>query len=151
LVHKEFGVGPTSGIATGQDYREVMEYVDALHSRGIQITLSGDYLNSNPPTMEYNEATYFLVNDGSDYVSGISQTPLNFWSGFEVDLGSPLGPREYLPSGLWTRRFTGGVVYTDPPEGSTQTVRLGKRMRSPNLGEVESVTLAPAQGAVLVG
>jgi hypothetical protein len=30
-------------------------------------------------------------------------------------------------------------------------VPLGKRMRSPNLGEVESVTLAPGQGAVLIG
>jgi streptogramin lyase len=151
VMHKEFGVGPTSAINTNQDYREVMEYVDALHTRGIHVTMAGDYLNNNLPTMEYNEATYFLVNDGSDYVSGVNQTPLSFWPGFEVDLGSPLGPREYLPNGLWTRRFTGGVIYADPPEGTTQTIQLPKRMRSPNLGEVEAVTLAPAQGAVLVG
>jgi hypothetical protein len=52
---------------------------------------------------------------------------------------------------LWTRRFSRGVVYTVEPQGATQTIRLGKLMHGAVWGSVESLTLGPKQGAVLVG
>ena len=100
--------------------------------------------------MEYNLATYFLINNGDDFVSGVNQTPLNWWSGFNVNLGEALGPRERSASGVWTRRFSRGVVYTVEPGASTQTIALGRRLHSAEWGSVESITLAPRQGAVLV-
>ena len=124
VMTKEFGVGPTAGINTGKDYGEFIEYVDALHAKGIHVTLGGDYHNNNVPTMEYNLATYFLINNGGDFVSGTNQVPGNFWAGFEVDLGEALGPSERSVTGLWSRRFVGGRVYTVEPGAPVETIAL---------------------------
>jgi hypothetical protein len=147
----EYGVGPTSGINTPGGYAEFMQYTDTLHGKGIELTLTGDRRHRDVPTMEYNLATYFLINNGGDYVNATEQTPESFWSGFEVNLGNALGPRERLPSGLWTRKFAGGVVYTLEPGAATQTVKLAKVMHSAEWGSVSSITLSPGQGAVLTG
>jgi Hypothetical glycosyl hydrolase family 15 len=151
VVDKEFGVGPTAQITTSKDYGELFEYIDALHGKGIAVTMAGDYQSNNVPTMEYNLATYFLINDGHDYVSGVNQTPENWWAGFDVNLGNALSPRERSPSGLWTRAFSGGRVYTLEPGAATQTIRLGKPMHSAQWGTTESLTLKAGQGAVLTG
>jgi hypothetical protein len=151
VVTKEFGVGPTAGINTAQDYAEFMQYVDALHAKGVHTSMTGDYGpgGNTEAVREYNLATYFLVSDGDDFVNGLNQTPLNWWSGFNVNLGEPTSGRERLSGGLWTRRFSGGVVYTLEPGATRQTVRLGKPMRSALWGTVESVTLKEREGAVL--
>lgn len=151
LLCKEFGVGPTSGIATASDYENFLNFAGELQSKGVHITLAGDYKNNNVPTMEYNLATYFLINDGHDYVSGVAQTPENWWTGFDVQLGAALGPRERSGSGVWQRHFARGVVYTLEPGEATQTIRLGGPMHSAEWGTVESVTLSAGEGAVLVG
>ena len=153
IVTKEFGVGPTAGINSPQDYAEFMQYVDTLHAKGIHTTMTGDNRTggSTVAVMEYNLATYFLIDDGGDFVNGVNQFPTNEWPGFNVSLGNATTPRERSPSGVWTRRFTGGVVYTVEPGAATQTINLGKPMHSAEWGTVESVTLAAKQGAVLVG
>jgi hypothetical protein len=152
LVTKEFGVGPTSGINSAQDYAEFMQYVDTLHAKGIHLTMTGDTGagGSTVAVMEYNLATYFLVNDGRDYVNGVDQSPTNWWPGFDVSVGHATSPRERSAAGVWTRRFTGGVVYTVEPGAATRTIKLGKPMHSAEWGTVESVTLAAKQGVVLV-
>jgi hypothetical protein len=152
IVTKEFGVGPTAGINTASEYGEFFQYVDTLHAKGVHISMTGDYgSGGNTVTVrEYNLATYFLVNDGNDYVNGLNQTPGNWWKGFNVKLGEALGPRERSSSGIWTRRFSNGVVYTLEPGAATQTIQLAEPMRSAEWGRVTSVTLAAQQGAVLV-
>jgi hypothetical protein len=152
VVTKEFGVGPTAAINTPQDYAEFMQYVDALHAKGIHTTMTGDNRpgGSTVAVMEYNLATYFLVNDGRDFVNGVNQFPTNWWPGFDVSLGSAPTPRERSATGVWTRKFAGGVVYTVEPGAATQTIKLPKPMHSAEWGTVESVTLAAKQGAVLV-
>jgi len=147
----EFGVGPTSGIDTANKYDEFMEYAAALHAKGIALSLTGDRFNNNVPTIEYNLATYFLLNEGGDYASGPHQSPTSWWSGFDVDLGTALAGRERLPSGVWTRRFTRGVVYTVEPRAGTRTINLKSTMHSAEWGDVRSLTLSGGQGAVLVG
>jgi len=151
MMTKEFGVGPSAGINTGQDYREFFEYVDALHEKGIDITMAGDPHADNVPTMEYNLATYFLIDEGGDYVNGHDQTPGDWWRGFNVNLGTPLHARERLTGGLWRRRFSGGVVYTVEPGAAAKTITLPTTMRSAEWGEVQSLTLDAQEGAVLVG
>jgi hypothetical protein len=151
VICKEFGVGPSAGITSAQDYGEFMQYADALHARGIDLTLTGDRFNNNVPTMEYNLATYFLINDGGDYVTGTDQTPAGWWNGFDVNLGNALGPRERLSGGVWTRRFSAGVVYTVEPQAPAQTIALGRTMHSAQWGDLSSLTLGAGQGAVLVG
>jgi hypothetical protein len=147
----EFGVGPTSGIGSPQEYEEFMRYADTLHAKGIGLTLSGDRYNNNVPTMEYNLATYFLINNGLDYITGTDQTPARWWGGFNVDLGGASSPREALAGGVWTRRFAHGVVYTVAPGAGAYTINLSHTMYSAEWGSVQSVTLAGGQGAVLSG
>jgi hypothetical protein len=151
MICVEFGVGPTSGINSPHEYVEFLRYADTMHAKGIHLTLTGDKNARNVPTMEYNLATYMLLNDGGDYVTGTALTPLTWWNGFDVSLGPALGPRQREASGLWTRRFAGGVVYTLEPGAPTQTVNLGKTMHSAEWGAVQSLTLAGGQGAVLAG
>jgi hypothetical protein len=152
VVTKEFGVGATAGITTPQDYAEFMQYVDTLHAKGIHTTMTGDNRpgGTTVAVMEYNLATYFLVDDGRDFVNGVNQFPTNWWPGFDVSLGNATTHRERSGSGVWTRKFSGGVVYTVEPGAATQTIKLGKPMHSAEWGTVESVTLAAQQGAVLV-
>jgi hypothetical protein len=153
VVTKEFGVGPTAGINDAKDYGEFMQYVDVLHAKGIHTTMTGDNRpgGSTVAVMEYNLATYFLITDGRDFVNGVNQFPTNQWPGFDVNLGGATTDRERSATGLWTRRFSGGVVYTVEPGAATQTIKLGKPMHSGEWGTVESVTLAAKQGAVLAG
>jgi hypothetical protein len=152
IVTKEFGVGPSATINTGQQYAELLTYVDTLHAKGIHVVMTGDDASRTVSTMEYNLATCLLANDGGDFVNQTRQKPRRLWKGFAVDLGTALGPRERSSSGVWSRRFSGGVVYTVEPGAPTQTIQLGKRMRSAEWGKkVESVTLAAGQGAVLAG
>jgi hypothetical protein len=150
IVTKEFGVGPNAAITTAQDYAELMTFIDTLRAKGIHVVMAGDKPN-RVRTNEYNLATCLLVNDGGDFVSQINGRPGRFWKGWAVDLGSALGTRERSSSGLWTRRFTGGVVYTVEPGGATQTIKLGKKMHSAQWGTRESVTLEAERGAVFEG
>jgi hypothetical protein len=150
LVTKEFGVGPTSIINTAQDYAEYMTYADTLRAKGIHVVMTGDPNSSNVPTMEYNLATCLLISDGKDFVNAAKQKR-RFWRGFAVNLGAALGGRARSSSGVWSRRFAGGVVYTVEPGAPTQTIQLGKRMLSAEWGKVSAVTLAAEQGAVLAG
>jgi Hypothetical glycosyl hydrolase family 15 len=151
ILCKEFGVGPTSGIGSASDYASFMKYVDTLHGKGIHIDMTSDYQNYNPPTLEYNLATYFLVNDGGDYVGGADPRSTSPWSPrFDVNLGNATSGRSRSASGVWTRTFTNGVVYTVEPGASTQTITLPAPMKEINTGNtVSSVTLGPASGVVL--
>lgn len=149
LVSKEFGVGPDSGIDTAQDYAEFMTYADTLREKGIHLVMTGEHRRHSVSTLEYNLATFLLINDGGDYINEAPTKPKRFWPGFEVNLGKALSARERSSSGVWSRRFSGGVVYTVEPGAPTQTIKLGKKMRSVEWGEVESVTLSAQQGAVL--
>ena len=88
IVTKEFGVGPSAAIETASDYRELFEFIDALHAKGIHVTMTGDRASKSGQTMEYNLATYLLANDGGDLINGTEQTPASWWPGFDVNLGT---------------------------------------------------------------
>jgi hypothetical protein len=150
IVTKEFGVGPDAGINTAQDYGELFQYIDALHAKGIHVTMAGDQNGKSAPELEYNLATYLLANNGGDFINGADQTPTHWWRGFDVNLGDAVTQRERSPTGVWKRVFTGGAVYTVEPGAARHTIRLSKPMRSLRLGRVQSVTLAAGQGAVLL-
>jgi hypothetical protein len=150
MLCKEFGVGPTSGIDTASDYANFLSFTDELRAKGIHITMTGDRNSPTAATMEYNEATYLLINDGHDYISGWSQSPLNWWPGFSVNLGQATDERHPWDNVL-RRDFTGGMTLVNPPGSSTQTVSLPSAMKTTTGATVTSVTLAPASGAVLTG
>jgi hypothetical protein len=113
--------------------------------------MTGDHNSNNVPTMEYNVATYLLANDGGDFVNGTEQTPGNWWTGFDVDLGNVVTARERSPSGVWSRAFARGMVYVVEPGAASQTIKLPRPMHSAEWGTVESLRLSAGQGAVLAG
>src|SRR5205807_1847261 len=112
--------------------------------------MSGDL--ATVPAEEFNLATYFLNNDGGDYVTTVEESPENWWPGHDIKLGAAVSPRERESSGLWKRTFTEGVAYTlEPGATSDQTVKSapGSTWLTIEGREVTEVTLAPGTGAVL--
>jgi hypothetical protein len=150
MLCKEFGVGPSSGIDTASDYANFLNFTDELRAKGIHISMTSDPSSPTVATMEYNEATYLLINDGHDYINGSRQTPLNWWGGFSVNLGQATDERHAWGNVL-RRDFTGGMTLVNPPGSSAQTVSLPTAMQTTTGATVTSVTLAPASGAVLTG
>lgn len=123
-------------------------FVDEVHALGRGIVLAGSA--SDVPGMEYNLASYFLLSSGDDAVSASGQTPDNWWSGWNVNLGEATGGRRTWNNVL-RRDFTGGMVLVNPPEARTQTISLPTPMQEISGNLVTSVTLGPASGVVLAG
>lgn len=126
----------------------LLSLVDQVHSLGRGVVLAG--AASEQPGMEYNLASYFEISDGNDAVGSSGQTPANWWSGFEVNLGEAVDVR-HLWNGLLRRDFTNGMALVNPPGAPTLTVTLPGSMRNTAGSLVSTVTLAPASGAVLTG
>jgi hypothetical protein len=121
-------------------------YIDSLHALGRGVVLEGGA--RDPRGMEYNLASYLLVSNGNDAVSGGGQTPSSWWPGWDVNLGEATDARHGF-GGLLRRDFTGGIVLVNPPGAATQTVALPAAMRDVAGNLVQSVTLPAASGAVL--
>jgi hypothetical protein len=126
----------------------LLSFVDQVHALGRGVVLDGT--SSEPQGLTYNLASYLLVSDGSDAVSGGGQTPESWWSGWSVSLGEASGPR-YTWDHLLRRDFAGGMVLVNPPGEPTETVDLPAPMRNAEGATVISVTLAAASGAILQG
>jgi alpha-galactosidase len=97
---------------------------------------------------EYGLAGYFLVSTGKDQISDYATTPDNWWSGYNVNLGTPLGPYSYS-NGLFRRDFTGGVVLLNEPGGGAKTINVGSGYSDLNGAGTQSVTLGARRAAIL--
>jgi Hypothetical glycosyl hydrolase family 15 len=126
----------------------LLSYVDQVHALGRGVIMDGT--SSEPQGLSYNLASYFLVSDGNDAVSGGDQTPTNWWSGWSVNLGEASGPR-YTWGHLLRRDFSDGMVLVNQPGEPTETVSLPTPMQNAEGATVTSVTLAPASGVILTG
>jgi hypothetical protein len=123
-----------------------MAYIDEVHSKGTNVLLE----QYGTDGTEYALAGYFLTGDGGDLFADDSMTPNNWWSGYDVDLGSALAGR-YTWNGLIRRDFDNGVVLMNPPGKPTVTAALGSAMTKVDGQVVSSVTLASRTGIVLLG
>jgi Hypothetical glycosyl hydrolase family 15 len=140
-----------SGLTGGNgslSFTAMLAYVDQVHALGRSVVLDG--AASDPQGMEYNLASYFLVSAGGDAVSARGQTPANWWSGFDVNLGEASDARHGW-SNVLRRDFSGGMVLVNPPGAPTQTIALASPMRDVSGNAVGSLTLPPASGVVLLG
>ncbi len=152
-VDKANGVNEAADITTKADFEEFLKYVEYLQGDKLFIVMDGE--SESLAEKEYNLATYFLINDGTDYVSGDNQHPKGttepevLWPGYSVNLGVASGQKELTSSGYYTRAFERGVVYVNPPQAETKTIKLSKTMETPEGGEESSVTLKGGEGAVL--
>jgi hypothetical protein len=140
-----------SGLTGGEgqwSLHALLRYVDQVHALGRNVVMDGT--SSKLQGLAYNLASYFLISDGNDAVSGDGQTPTSWWSGWNVDLGEASGPR-YSWNHLLRRDFAGGMVLVNQPGEPTQTVSLPTPMQNAEGVTVTSVTLAPSSGAILTG
>jgi len=122
-------------------------HVDWLHTRGLSVVFDADADDDRP--REYGLAAYFLISSGSDGLGNESGgTPADWWPGYDVSLGDDLGPR-YAWNGLLRRDFARGTVLLNEPDQDPQTVDLGGVYADLAGRRRVSVTLGPAEGAIL--
>ncbi|HEV2922608.1 MAG TPA: putative glycoside hydrolase [Solirubrobacteraceae bacterium] len=125
-----------------------LAYVDQVHALGRGTVLAGTA--NDQQGLEYNLASYFLTSTGNDAVSGNDQTPENWWTGWNVNLGQATGAR-YVWGGALRRDFAGGMVLVNPPGAATRAISLPTPMQDASGNTVGSVTLSAASGVVLTG
>ncbi len=145
----EFGVNNpdlTGGTGIGS-LNSLLDYIDRLHVVNAAAIIGGIPLDT--AAREYALANYFLVSAGLDAMDDMVTTPDNWWTGFEVNLGSPLGART-IWNNLLRRDFTGGIALVNPPQSSTITVDLPATYKRVDGTSVTSITLGASQGAVLL-
>ncbi len=100
---------------------------------------------------EYDLANYFLMNSGDDLLGeqNLNWTkPTTWWSGFDTELGAPLGDR-YVWNGAIRRDFENGMVLVNPPDRAELVLNLPGSFKRLNGGSVSSVTLTAKHGVVL--
>lgn len=150
-INLERGIASDGGLTGGTGYWSVynwFNYVDGVHSLGKGVNLGQYTLNGTG--LQYGLASYFLLSTGADFISDQTSTPDNWYNGYNVNLGNPLGPRTYN-NGIFQRNFSGGIVLLAEPNLGTQTVQLGGSYQDLNGNWVSSVTLSGWQGAILLG
>jgi hypothetical protein len=135
-------VGMTGKYSVG----DFLGYVDLAHSFGKNVVYDELYHNG-----DYGLAGYFLINNGNDALGDQTVTPVNWWTGYNVNLGAPQGPR-YVWYNLLRRDFAQGFVLLNPPQTAAVTVTLpGPMTKLDDGSSISSITLNPGQAVVLTG
>lgn len=152
-INLERGVNDP-GLTGGTGYwslNRLFAFIDNVHSNGKGVILDGEaWVGSDSDTArEYSLACYFLISTGSDMVGDTSQTPSRWWNGFTTDLGKAQGGR-YSWQNLWRRDFAGGIALVNPPGSSPMVVTLPAPFIRLDGSVVNSLTLNPATGTVLL-
>jgi len=150
-VNLERGIGSDPNLTGGTgewSVHALFAYVDRVHALGRGVTLE-DYAVDRP-TQQYALAGYFLISSGNDRMGDSTTNPANWWAGYDVDLGTPLGGRTY-ENGIFERKFTCGMVLLGEPGASRRTVNLGAALANMEGHLVRSVELSGRQGIVLRG
>lgn len=152
IINKEAGIGSDPGLQGGTgiwSLNSLFGYIDRIHAAGKHVTMAEYTLDRTG--QEYALAGYFMISTGGDRYGDRSTFPTNWWSGFDVNLGSALGPRTYNNNGIYQRMFTGGMVLLNDPWGPVQNIPLNGTYSRVDGTVVTSVTLGPKQGAILLG
>jgi hypothetical protein len=150
IVNIEHGIGSDPGLTGGNGMWSVnalLGYIDRVHSRGRAVTIME--FSTNRPAQEFALAGYFMVSNGKDLISDYATNPDNWWNGYNVNLGTPLGSYSYS-NGLYRRDFSAGVVLMVEPGGASRTVNVGSGYTNVDGNPVQSVTLGGHGGAVLL-
>jgi hypothetical protein len=149
-INVERGIANDRNLTGGSDIWSVhalFAYIDRVHAAGPGVTLEEYDLNDRA-LQEYALAGYFLISSGKDRLGDTSTNPTNWWSGFDVELGTPQGPRTYK-DGVFQRAYSCGLVLLGEPGLHSQTIALKAPMKTLEGREVQSVPLSGRQGVVL--
>jgi len=150
-LNLERGVASDTGLTGGTGFYSVysfFNFVDRVHAAGKGVNFQEYSLNA--AGQQYGLASYFMISTGNDSIGDQVTTPNNWWKGYDVDLGAPLGPRTYN-NGVFQRNFSGGIVLLGEPGLSPTAVNLGGIFTTLSGASVISVTISGQQGIVLRG
>jgi putative glycosyl hydrolase-like family 15 (GHL15) protein len=150
-INIERGVND-SGLTGGNGYwslYRLMSFIGAVHKNGKGVILDGEApLSDSDAAREYSAAFYLLISTGADLVGDSSQSPVHWWSGFDVDLGKAAGGA-YVWQNVWRRDFAGGMALVNPPGSDAVVVTLPAPFTRVDGSVVNSIRLGPAEGAIL--
>lgn len=148
-VNVERGIGSDPGLTGGDgqwSLSTLFAYIDRVHALGRGVTMQQYRLDL--ASREYSLAGYFLISSGDDLYSDGNATPDDWWVGYDVDLGGPMGPRTYR-DGVFERKFSCGMVVLGEPGLHSRNVPLGGSYTSLDGRSVHSVDVSARQGMVL--
>ena len=150
-INLERGVND-AGLTGGTGYWSLdrfLSFVDNVHANGKGVVFDGEApMSDSDSAREYSAACFLLVSTGKDLIGDSSQTPSYWWSGFSTDLGAAVNAR-YVWNNLLRRDFAGGMTLVNPPGSNSVTVTLPASLSRVTGFAVNTITLGPAQGAVL--
>lgn len=152
-INNEHGVAGNHGLRGGNgewSYQAMLEYYGRVHAlgRGVIIDEVADESNT-PEGREFTLSTYFLISSGMDGVGNQKiHNSSEWWTGYDIDLGAPLGPMTNW-KGLLRRDYSGGTVLVNPPEAPVRTVSFSNPLGTLDGSTITSITLPPKRGAVL--
>lgn len=114
------------GLTGGSDrfsYTTYLDHVDWLHQRGKSVVFEPYDLDAK--SADFEVASYLLCKDRDDMItSDYHANPGDWWSGWNVDLGSAKGSR-YGWQGLIRRDFANGLALVNKPDSGSVKVSLG--------------------------
>lgn len=146
-INLERGVGDPNLVAGNGEWslNAMLAFVDIVHSLGKKVVVQ-EY-NADG---DYGLAGYYLISSGMDALGDDAETPSNWWSGYDTNLGTPTGAR-YSWNGVLRRDYSGGMVLLNPFQGAAVNLSLPGTYTTTSGSKVSSVSLSGGEAAVLIG
>jgi hypothetical protein len=130
-----------------------MAFVERVHSFGGQIILDDDDSDSRTER-DYELAVYLLVSDGGDLIGADGDrsrmNPDNFWDGYDIRLGAPVGGRYVRTDSLISRDYECGRVLLNQPSRRVRFVKIDPDLRTLEGERVRWIRLNSSSAAILV-
>jgi hypothetical protein len=149
-INIERGIGSDMGLTGGTgewSLHALFAFIDRVHAAGRGVTL--EEYEIDRPTQQYALAGYFLISSGKDRLGDTSSTPDNWWTGFDTELGEPLGARTYQ-DGVFRREFSGGIVLLGEPGLKERAITLPGPFTTLDHQTVTSIRISGRRGIVLL-
>ena len=122
-------------------------WVERREANGTGVVL--DTYADAPAARLYGLAIALVLDTGSVSLGNDAWTARDrYWTGYDVNLGAPLGPRTSWQDVVW-RDFADGAALVNPPGNPTRTVNLGAGFADLDGVAATQLTLPPGTGAVL--
>jgi len=146
-IERGFNDTGITGGAGQYGFETLLEWIDIVHANGAGTVeeIEVDW------GREYSLAMYFLTSYGDGYSNRNGGTPADWWQGYDVRLGSPIGGQaRYRWHGLWRRDFKHGFVLANEPGARQVSVQLGGRYLGLDRQWHTTATIGAADGRVFV-
>lgn len=155
--HGALDTGITGGTG-GFSLHRYISFLDKVHTLGAGFWIFASSSDTGTATdAEYSLAAYLLVSNRKDLVTAkYNNLPSNWWSGYDVNLGTPLTSWSRSTTsgtiGLFRRDFSNGMVLLLEPGATTITnYNLGGTFYDIAGNPLTTVTLTGKSAKVLTG